>query len=459
MVPTAVKPSIRSPAKDSKEKPHVLVCAIPAYGHFDKLRIIAADLVIRGYKVSFITGTCFRSSAEKTGASFIPLHGNADVSHDHLDEKWPDRRTLEPGPALVNFDLINCFMTPMKDQFECVQNFLADAAAKAPNEPIVIVQDPSFLGTFPPALGARGLRPSGRINVGIYPLAVSSVDTAPFNMGLPPDSSPEGRQRNAAMLAGFHQALGPSQAAWAANLAALGATDTSAWFLDQWVTTPDLFLQLSIPAIEYPRSDLPSTVRFIGALPAGHGEPHPLPAFWPEILAHKKRLVVVSQGTLSNDPADLVLPTLVALADMDVLVVATLVRADTLPAYTPPSNARVTRFIPFDALFAHADAVVSNGGYGTVCQALAAGVPLVLAGMTEDKPEVCARAAWTGAAINLKTLRPEAGVLREAVGRVLGEEGFGSRARALSVAFAKMDPLGDVVRAVEELGARGRGRE
>ncbi|MCJ1396375.1 hypothetical protein MMC18_009265 [Xylographa bjoerkii] len=454
MAPTAIDPSTQGATRSFKTKPHVLVCALPAYGHFDKLRIIAADFVVRGYKVTFITGTCFRSSAEKTGARFIPLRGAADFDFEKMDETWPQRKLLEPGPAHLNFDLIQIFMAPMKDQYECVQEFLANAAATAPNESIVIVQDPAFVGTFPPALGAPGLRPTGIISMGIFPLAISSIDTAPFNMGLPPDSSPEGRQRNVAMLAGFKQVLGPAQAAWTANLTALGATDTTSWIFDRWVTAPDLYLQLSIPAAEYPRSDLPPTVRFIGAVPVGHREKHPVPAFWPEILAHRKRLVVVSQGTASNDPADLILPTLAALADMDVLVVATLVRSASLPDYTPPVNARIARFIPFDELFAHADVVVSNGGYGTVCQALSAGVPMVLAGRTEDKPEVCARTAWTGAAVDLKAQRPDVQAVREAVGRVLREEAFKRRAGELRDEFAAMDALGDVVRAVEELASK-----
>jgi hypothetical protein len=40
--------------------------------------------------------------------------------------------------------------------------------------------------------------------------------------------------------------------------------------------------------------------------------------------------------------------------------------------------------------------MVTNGGYGGVQQALANGVPLVVAGDSEDKPEVAARVRWSG---------------------------------------------------------------
>ena len=47
--------------------------------------------------------------------------------------------------------------------------------------------------------------------------------------------------------------------------------------------------------------------------------------------------------------------------------------------------------------------MVTNGGYGAVQRALIAGVPLVVAGNTEDKPEVAARVECFGAGVNLRT--------------------------------------------------------
>lgn len=58
-----------------------------------------------------------------------------------------------------------------------------------------------------------------------------------------------------------------------------------------------------------------------------------------------------------------------------------------------PANARVDRYVPFGELFRHASAVVTNGGFGTVQLAITHGLPLVVAGRTEDKAEVSARAS------------------------------------------------------------------
>ena len=77
-----------------------------------------------------------------------------------------------------------------------------------------------------------------------------------------------------------------------------------------------------------------------------------------------------------------------------------------------PMNTFVADYIPHDLLLPKVDVMVTNGGYGAVQRALSTGVPLVVAGNTEDKPEVAARVAWTGAGINLRTGTPTAGAVR-----------------------------------------------
>ncbi|WP_406255474.1 glycosyltransferase [Streptomyces griseoaurantiacus] len=94
-----------------------------------------------------------------------------------------------------------------------------------------------------------------------------------------------------------------------------------------------------------------------------------------------------------------------------------------------PSNARVESFFPFDALFPLADVVVTNGGYGGVQLALHHGVPLVVAGGSEDKPAVAARVAGFGVGVDLRTGRPGTAAVGQAVRRVLDEPAFRRRAQ------------------------------
>jgi UDP:flavonoid glycosyltransferase YjiC (YdhE family) len=170
-------------------------------------------------------------------------------------------------------------------------------------------------------------------------------------------------------------------------------------------------------------------------------------------------VVHVTQGTLDNaDLGRLVLLTVEALADDDVLVVATTGGPDPGPLRSGlPRNARLERFIPHDRLLPHVDAMVTNGGYGGVQQALANGVPLIVAGDSEDKPEVAARVQWSGTGVNLHTGRPSRAMVARAVRRVLHGRSYRVRARALQAEIAASDPLGDISAGLAQLCEAGVG--
>lgn len=97
-----------------------------------------------------------------------------------------------------------------------------------------------------------------------------------------------------------------------------------------------------------------------------------------------------------------------------------------------PPNARLERFISYVELMPHVDTLVTNGGYGTVQHALAHGVPIIVAGATEDKPENAARIAWSGAGIRLRAQSPTPARIRDAVHAVSRESSFRTRARAIA---------------------------
>ena len=163
----------------------------------------------------------------------------------------------------------------------------------------------------------------------------------------------------------------------------------------------------------------------------------------------------VTQGTLDNaDLGRLLLLTIDALSNDDVLVVATTGGPDPEPLRSGlPNNARLERFIPHDVLLPRVDVMVTNGGYGGVQQALAHGVPLVVAGDSEDKPEVAARVQWSGTGINLHTGRPSKAMAARAVRRVLARPSYRTRARVAAEEIAASDPLGDITARLAELCA------
>jgi UDP:flavonoid glycosyltransferase YjiC (YdhE family) len=209
-----------------------------------------------------------------------------------------------------------------------------------------------------------------------------------------------------------------------------------------------------VRGFEYPRRELPSTVRFIGPIAAASdGVPHPP---WWNDLDGSRPVVHVTQGTLANaDATRLLIPTIAALADDDVLVVASTGGRDTAAVRTAfgerlPANARTAAFLPYDELLERTDVMVTNGGYGGVQRALAHGVPLVVAGASEDKPEVAARVSWSGAGINLRTGSPSVTRIRTAVRTVLDDPAYRQNAIRLEAETAALaDPVGVVVAHLE----------
>jgi UDP:flavonoid glycosyltransferase YjiC (YdhE family) len=165
-------------------------------------------------------------------------------------------------------------------------------------------------------------------------------------------------------------------------------------------------------------------------------------------------VVLVTQGTVKVDPTFLLEPAIEALADDDVLVVGTTGGADPseiLARHPGATNVRLEPFIPFADLLPHVDAVVTNGGYGGTQQALMHGIPVALAGVTEGKLEVCARVAWAGAGINLRTETPTPSQIGEAVRTLLAEPSYRSRAEELAARYAEHDAAAEAAALVEAL--------
>ena len=205
---------------------------------------------------------------------------------------------------------------------------------------------------------------------------------------------------------------------------------------------------------------IPSSVHFVGTPPIIPGQA-PLPP-WAHELDGSRKVVLVTQGTVANHNFGLLIaPTLAALAnEPDVLVVATTGGrpVEAIPGAIP-SNARVASFLPFEWLLPRADVLVTNGGYGSVNQAMSYGVPLVTAGLTEDKADLNARVAWSGVGIDLATNEPTQEALRKAVRTVLDRPAYRLRASQMAREFASIDTRSEIIRIINRVAqSRGRAR-
>jgi UDP:flavonoid glycosyltransferase YjiC (YdhE family) len=426
-----------------------LFTTMPATGHVMPKLPIARELVARGHDVHWYTGAAYRASVRATGATHHPIRSAEDFGGQTIGEAFPELVGLT-GVTMVRRAFQRVFIDNAEGMLRDCQAILAEHPAD------VILAEPLFVAArWLHELGGPPWATLGESMLGTY-----SRDTAPFGPGLFPLGGPAGRLRNATMNLVHRRLLfAPVTSHYEQARARVGLPRLGVSFIDTFIGS-HLYMQSTVPGFEYPRSDLPPQVHFIGPLlpePTANFDP---PRWWDE-LGGSRPVVLVTQGTVATDPQHLLVPTLRALADEDALVIATTggPAEDVLNALggTPPAHVKVERFVPYAELMPHIRVLVTNGGYGTVQHALSEGVPIVVAGATEDKPEVAARIAWSGAGIRLRSQSPAPEHLRRAVREVLDRPDYRNRAHAIGEEMAAYDAPRTAATLLENLaGARRR---
>jgi MGT family glycosyltransferase len=410
---------------------NILVAAAPAPGHVNPMLTVALHLSSLGHSITFLSGSLFRDQAVALGFKFVSFSGAADFDYRRLNEDFPEVAAAKPGPDALNAICICTGIDPIPDQHRTLQHILS----KGPVD--LIVTDVYFWGIFPMLLGPRDARPPV-LTFGVFPLILSSCDTSPYSA---PDASPEGRLRNQAETQQFFAMMQPATTRFNEVLRSCGSPELSEFFLDSAVHLPDRFLELTAKAFEYPRSDLKSSIQFIGNLmPNGHTQ-SPLPAWW-DSLDESKPVVLVTQGTIANfDLSQLIEPTIAALAGEQMTVIVAAGRPDLevirFPGGVKPENLKIEHYIPFEQILPKVDVFVTNGGFGSVNLSLSKGVPMVVAGDTEEKIFTASRVGWSRAGINLATGRPTGEQIRTAVREVLQNKMYQENATRLQKEFAR----------------------
>jgi MGT family glycosyltransferase len=403
----------------------IIIAGFPAQGHVTPLLAVAENFVKRGDEVRFITGALFADKVAATGATYVPLPAEADFDDQPLAERYPERAKLKGLKAGV-FDVEHVFARPAKSQYETI---VAALAAKPAD---VVIAESVFVGASFLLQRPRSARPAV-VMCGVIPLSITSRDTAPFGLGLPP-ARVLNRPRNAALAVIIRRVMQQANRTLNALHREVHGTDIPWTFID-WGRHADALVQFTVRSFEYSRSDEPSTVSFVGPLSAT-GSRASLPEWWSD-LDGTRPVIHVTQGTVANTDYDQVIaPALRALADDDVLVVVTTGgrSVNTLPPL--PVNARAATYLPYDELLPRTSVFVTNGGYGGVQHALRYGVPIVATGGKEDKPEVGARIAWSGVGRRIRSERPTPRALRRDILAVLNQPRYRQAARRVATDMA-----------------------
>ena len=424
----------------------ILIASTPATGHLNPLLAIGRILIAEGHEIVVLTGTSLRGRVETIGAKFRPLPAGADFESQDILSVVPELKSIPPGPEWLRVAIERIFVDSIPYGHEGLQQVLQDFPAD------VIIGDDMFFGVLPMLLGPRSKRPP-IVLCGTSILHWRREDKAPTFAGLPPATTQAQREEYVAM-AREHDRIVDQPVARRLDriLEDLGVGPLSTPLFDSVVELADAYMQLTVPGFEFPRDAVPTSVHFIGTPPLIPNQAALPP--WADELDGSRKVVLVTQGTVANHNFGLlVAPTLAALAnEPDLLVVVTAGgrAVDSIPG-SIPGNARLASYLPFEWLLPKVDVFVTNGGYGSVNQAMSFGIPLVTAGLTEDKADVNARVAWSGVGINLATNEPTPQALREAVRTVLDKPNYRLRASSMADEFGGIDTRSEVLRIISQV--------
>lgn len=366
-----------------------------------------------------------------------------DIRGDNVNELLPERLNFKSMAGRLNFDIINFFINRSTKYFEDIKDIYEDFPFD------LMIADRAFSAI--PFVKEKMNIPV--VAVGIFPLAESSKDLAPYGLAITPSKSFAGSIKQAALrwvadkilFAKSTKAL--KNLTIEHNLSYEGQT-----IFDYIVKKSTLLLQSATPGFEYQRSDLGKNITFIGAVLPHSYSKNTTPWFDNRLNQYEK-VVLVTQGRVEKDIEKLLVPTLEAFENTDVLVIATTGGAGTaeLRERFPACNLIIEDFIPFNDVMPYADVYISNGGYGGVLLAIEHQLPLVVAGMHEGKNEICARVGYFKIGINLKTEKPETIQIRRSVVEVLNNVTYKRKVVKLAEEFSRFEPAELTAKYVDEL--------
>jgi MGT family glycosyltransferase len=379
----------------------------PLTGHVNPTISVARELELRGHEVAWVGHASRVRPLLPAGACLFPLA--EDVSAEAADRTRAD---VEAARGLAAFKVLwESFFLPLaRAMLPGVRAAVAELA------PSVVVADQQTLA------GGAAARLAG------LPWATLSTTAAGVTEPLA-SALPKVHAWHVAELARFFAE---------AELAPLDPPDLS----------PSLVLVLSTEAL-VGRGGFPAHVRFVGPSIAARAETTSFP--W-DALDPSARRVLVSLGTVPSDGArrfyQVVADALGTQPGLQAIVVAP---DGALPS--PPPNVVVRAYVPQLALLPRVHAVVSHAGQNTVAEALAAGLPLVVAPIKYDQSVIAGQVEAQGAAVRVKFGRVGPDELRAAVSRVLTEPSFAAAAARLRASFEAAGGAAEAARCLEALAS------
>jgi hypothetical protein len=280
------------------------------------------------------------------------------------------------------------------------------------------------------------------VSIGIIPLSETSKDLPPAGLGMTPSGSFFGKRKQDVLRFVADEVLfkKPNEV-MRKILEDNGIAAEGSNLFDVLIRKSSLLLQSGTPGFEYKRSDLGKNIRFIGPL-LPYKTKKKRKKWFSEKLIQYEKVVLVTQGTVETDASKIIVPTIEAFKDTNVLVVVTTGGSGTevLRKKYPWENVIIEDFIPFADIMPYSDAYITNGGYGGVMLAIENELPMVVAGIHEGKNEINARVGYFNLGINLRTETPTPLQIRNSVTKLLTDLTYRRNVKRLHKEFSYYKP-------------------
>jgi len=384
---------------------HFAFVAPPLRGHYRPLSHLAAELIARGHRATFIHHPDAAPLVEAEGAGFEAIGRSAPPVAGWTEPMAKIRGLIGLGGTLsgmIRFTDMVCREAPA-----ALRRIGADA--------LIVDQLEAGGGLVAEHLG--------------LPFASIAV-TVPINRepGVPPpyvgwrhDPSERGLRRNIGGWRVTDLLMRRVGRGIARNAERLGLPPRRR--LEDCLS-PGLQISQMVRSLDFPRSELPPGFHYTGPfrraspgairLPPGDGRP----------------LVYCTLGTLQGSRAGIFRKVAQACATLDLRLLISQGGRGRLTPGDLAGHPMIYDWVPQEAVLAQADMIVSHGGMNSVLEPLAAGLPMVVMPLAFEQSAVASRLENAGVA-RVLSKRTSARRLADAIAEVRIGPGFRERADAV----------------------------
>jgi len=403
---------------------HFAVVAPAFYSHFNAMSALAAELIDRGHRVTFLHRP---DAAQWVADERIGFRAVGADTHPPGSVQAALRRAANPGGPLGLRRVIG----DMADSTAMLCRELPAALEALRIDAVLADQMEAAGGLVAEALRIPFVSVACALPVNREPGVPLPV--MPFEYGL--------SERHLRMVEGstrvYDWMMKPHRRAIAlhARLLGLGERDNLHHCL-----SPLAQISQTTSAFDFPRRGLPAHFHHVGPLRFARRATAPgRDYFLPEVAAGRP-FVFASLGSMQGSRFGLFMRIVRACRALDVQLLAA--HCGGLDARQEQALRRegatwVCAFAQQEAVLARADAVVSHAGVNTVMDAIAARTPMLALPIAFDHPGAAARVVHAGIGLRMSPRFARPAAIRRQLRRLLDEPGFRQRLEPLAANLAQ----------------------